>query len=184
MYGLQLRRVIMCLKGSVAEHSPSKTEKPRSFVTAPRGAGPRRQVKSTLQRDNYLPRETKHLLLSMYRHQGNMLEILSTSNTWRVPHAAPLASVPAAVSFEICPSPRPGFHAPAAARRPADCRRAALSAARSVRSITSAAFFSFPLKLFCFPYLLVIQGVLRERRRSSRSESKVSRVPVRGPVAL
>lgn len=49
-----------------------------------------RQVKSTLQQDNYLSRETKHLLLSMYRHQGNMLQILSTSNTWHIPHNTPL----------------------------------------------------------------------------------------------
>lgn len=92
MYGLSCRRVIMCLKGSVAEHSPSKKEELGSFVTsAVFEAGLLRQVKSTLQQDNYLPRETKHLLLSMYRHQGNMLEILSTSNTWHIPHNAPLA---------------------------------------------------------------------------------------------
>lgn len=60
------RRVIMCLKGSVAEHSPSEKKKKRerlgSFVTAPAcEAGRLRQVKSTLPRDDYLPRDTKHL---------------------------------------------------------------------------------------------------------------------------
>lgn len=40
------------------------------------------QVKPTLQQDNYLPRETKHLLLSTQRHHCNMLEILSTSLVW------------------------------------------------------------------------------------------------------
>jgi len=40
------------------------------------------QVKPTLQQDNYLPRETKHLLLSMQRHHCSMLEILSTSLVW------------------------------------------------------------------------------------------------------
>lgn len=40
------------------------------------------QVKPTLQQDNYLPRETKHLLLSTQRHHCSMLEILSTSLVW------------------------------------------------------------------------------------------------------
>lgn len=83
--------VIMCLKGSVAEHSPSKKRGAR-IVCYCCGARswPLRQVKSTLQQDNYLSRETKHLLLSMYRHQGNVLQILSTSNTWHIPHNTPL----------------------------------------------------------------------------------------------
>lgn len=109
--GLGRCRVIMCLKGSVAEHSPSKKRgAPIVCYCCGARSWTLRQVKSTLQQDNYLSRETKHLLLSMYRHQGNMLQILSTSNTWHIPHNTPLQVwflQQAALKYTLSSLPRP-----------------------------------------------------------------------------
>lgn len=124
---------------------PQRNSGARSFVTAPRAAGPRRQVKSTLQRDNYLPRETKHLLLSMYRHQGNMLEILSTSNTWRARRAAPSRSALQQSALKYALSRRP-FMCPQLGR---NSRGAALSV-RGAASVLRRLSLSLPSCCFFF----------------------------------
>lgn len=109
MYGLGGRRAIMCLKGSVAEHSPSK-RRGAGIICYRARAEPHRAGRSSQPYSRtIICRETKHLLLSMYRHQGNMLEILSTSNTWRIPHNAPRAPLlqPSALKYAPAPLPRP-----------------------------------------------------------------------------
>lgn len=112
------RRVIMCLKGSVAEHSPSGKKKEREagivcYGSSVRGwAAPAGQVNLTAGR------------LSAERHQTSVTEdaqtsgqragASSTSNAWRLPLGIPSPSPPpfldAAARLEMRPifPPSPG----------------------------------------------------------------------------